>query len=1211
MTARRLILRSFAHHARSHLGALAGTAVATAVLIGALIVGDSVRSSLRQLALLRLGRIETAMSTGDRLCRADLFGSGPGSVASIQVRLGLPSRQVVAAPVLQLPAIAAAGEGAARANQVWVHGVDVRFWKLAEKPFALGEIPRGSVLLNQPLARQLRVEAGDELLLRVQKPSALSRDAPMTTEEDATVALRLRVDQVLSDDQLGRFSLAANQTAPLNAFVSLAELQTRVDAVGRANLFVAGSLDTSAQPIPMPPGGGFVPTTVFTNVTAAMNLGLRQRWRLAAAELELRLAAGNRVAELRSRRVFLAPPRGKAVPAVLANTNAARLIPKMESAGLLTYFVNELRVGDRATPYSMVTAAAGPLLPGELADDEILISRWLADDLGAKAGDMLTLAYYVMGTRRDLIEQTAQFRVKGIYAMNTPGVDPSLMPDFPGMTDADNCRDWDTGLPIQNDRIRPQDEDDWRLHRGTPKAFLSLASGQTLWANRFGELTAIRFAVAPHGGAAANAPGALGVTRSSTAPIPIGNLGSVLSQGLAPGSFGMTFRPVRDEALAASAQSQDFGQLFLGFSLFLIAAALLLVALLFTFGIETRATEVGTLLALGFRPGQVRRLLLWEGGLVAFVGAVLGAKGATLYAQAMLKGLSTVWNQAVGGATLSFHLQTPTILLGVAASTLVTVAAMWFALRRQAAQPARALLAGGAEWDQDSSSFENSVSDAQHPTQRVVESTMSGAGGSISPVASPGSTPGRLQIICALATGALALGLAFWGWQRGETASAGLFFAAGALLLGAGLCACAGWLAHLAATSAKTRLTRASLAVRGATRRRRRSLAVIGLLASGSFLIAAIGVFRLDAVRNAHQRSSGTGGFALIGQSTQPVLHDLEGERAREVYGLDPARLEGVSAVPFRVREGDEASCLNLNRAQEPRILGVAPGLLARRGAFTFAQAAKGLSRSGGWNLLESETRADFDEAAVGGIPGDDVVPAIGDQASIIWALGKKVGDTIPLVDERGRPFRIRLVAAVANSILQGNLVIAEDEFVKRFPGVAGYRMFLIDAPSNRIDQVSSELTRGLQDLGLELTPASERLAAFNAVQNTYLGTFQVLGGLGPLLGSLGLGVVVLRNVLERRGEYALLLAVGWERSPLRRLVIIEHGALLTAGLAVGLCAALVAVLPSVLGPGTDVPYRTLAWTLAGVLLNGFVWTWLATLAALRGDALEVLRNNQ
>ncbi|HOY57345.1 MAG TPA: hypothetical protein PK640_04300, partial [Verrucomicrobiota bacterium] len=222
MTVRRLILRGFVHHARSHLGALTGTAVASAVLIGALIVGDSVRSSLRQLALLRLGRIESAMSTGDRLCRADLFGSEPGCLAHVQPRLGLPSRQVVAAPVLQLPAIAVAGEGAARANRVWVHGVDVRFWKLAEKPFVRGARTPGGVLLNQPLARQLRVEAGDDVLLRVQKPSALSRDTPLTTEEDATVALRLRVDAVLSDDQLGRFSLAANQTAPLNAFVSLA-----------------------------------------------------------------------------------------------------------------------------------------------------------------------------------------------------------------------------------------------------------------------------------------------------------------------------------------------------------------------------------------------------------------------------------------------------------------------------------------------------------------------------------------------------------------------------------------------------------------------------------------------------------------------------------------------------------------------------------------------------------------------------------------------------------------------------------------------------------------------------------------------------------------------------------------------------------------------------------------------------------------------------
>jgi ABC-type antimicrobial peptide transport system permease subunit len=134
-------------------------------------------------------------------------------------------------------------------------------------------------------------------------------------------------------------------------------------------------------------------------------------------------------------------------------------------------------------------------------------------------------------------------------------------------------------------------------------------------------------------------------------------------------------------------------------------------------------------------------------------------------------------------------------------------------------------------------------------------------------------------------------------------------------------------------------------------------------------------------------------------------------------------------------------------------------------------------------------------------------------------------------------------------------------------------------------------------------------LNAFNAVQNTYLGTVQVLGGLGLLLGSAGLGVVVLRNVLERRGELGLLVAVGFRRRALQRLVLSEHGALLAMGLGLGIAAAAVAVLPAVLSPGTQLPYGSLALTLTAVLLNGLLWTWLATRYALRGNLLAALRN--
>jgi ABC-type antimicrobial peptide transport system permease subunit len=238
-----------------------------------------------------------------------------------------------------------------------------------------------------------------------------------------------------------------------------------------------------------------------------------------------------------------------------------------------------------------------------------------------------------------------------------------------------------------------------------------------------------------------------------------------------------------------------------------------------------------------------------------------------------------------------------------------------------------------------------------------------------------------------------------------------------------------------------------------------------------------------------------------------------------------------------------------------------------------------------------------------------EIVPAIGDEASIVWAMGKKVGDTLEYTDERGRTFKVRLVGAVANSILQGNLVIAEDEFIARFPSESGYRMFLIDAPSKNVNVISETLSRALRDTGLELTPTTQRLAAFNAVQNTYLSTFQILGGLGLLLGSVGLGVVVMRNVLERRGELALLLAVGFRRRALKWLVVSEHGVLLVIGLAVGIVAAGVAVLPALLSPGAGVPYVSLALTLAAVLISGAVWTWLATALALRGRLLDALRN--
>lgn len=141
----------------------------------------------------------------------------------------------------------------------------------------------------------------------------------------------------------------------------------------------------------------------------------------------------------------------------------------------------------------------------------------------------------------------------------------------------------------------------------------------------------------------------------------------------------------------------------------------------------------------------------------------------------------------------------------------------------------------------------------------------------------------------------------------------------------------------------------------------------------------------------------------------------------------------------------------------------------------------------------------------------------------------------------------------------------------------------------------------------MDLTPAARRLAEFNAVQNTYLSTFQVLGGLGLVLGSLGLGVVVLRNVFERRGELGVMRAVGFPSAVLGKVVLGEHAALLSAGLGCGLCAAALAVWPALHGSTSAWPVSLLI-TLAAVWLLGLLVTWAATRAALSGEPLAALR---
>jgi ABC-type antimicrobial peptide transport system permease subunit len=235
----------------------------------------------------------------------------------------------------------------------------------------------------------------------------------------------------------------------------------------------------------------------------------------------------------------------------------------------------------------------------------------------------------------------------------------------------------------------------------------------------------------------------------------------------------------------------------------------------------------------------------------------------------------------------------------------------------------------------------------------------------------------------------------------------------------------------------------------------------------------------------------------------------------------------------------------------------------------------------------------------------------IGEQNTVTWMLKRKLGEVFEVPgekDERGEPLRLRIVGLLKDSVFQSGLLMSEANFLKRFPGQQGYHLFLVDTRQEPPEEVKSLLQLALADRGIEATLTAQKLASYLAVENTYLSTFQALGGLGLLLGALGLAVVLLRGVWERRGELALLRALGYRHGALGWLVLAENAFLLVLGLGAGTLAALVAVAPHLLTGEGEVSWPALLGLLGVVLAVGLTAGAAAVAATLRAPLLPALR---
>jgi ABC-type lipoprotein release transport system permease subunit len=1138
------VSRSLRYYKARHLVFAGTVALTSAILCAALLTGESLRQGLRRDLNARLGSVRSAVYLPEGLFPAGLTQRLPETQAALLLKGELLTAEgEVCADKAQILGVASGGAGspstpAAMGTPSAVRGAE------------------GGLLSAQLNGRASEVLPASQGAVRFEKPSLFSAELPLGTAKEARMVRRAVTLAAarLADVQQGGlgasdspaalgdrglplgnlvrpdFALRPASVLPVNVMLPYGELAAAAGVPGRANLLVS-----SRQP---------------KELEQALAKALEPE------DAGLVLEATNGLTVVKSRRVFLPG----SVPAALA---AAGLKPSLATFHLADSF----EAGTNTTPYGFVAAVTPDpcfaCVPGNLKDDEVVVSAWLAEALGVQTNETLTLRWRRFEAGGRLVADSRAFRVRAVIPNAAAAGAKAAMPVFPGLAGVDSCAAWDVGMPMDAEKLKDAaNEAYWKQWRETPKAFLTFAAGKACFGTFFGEAMSVHVAADE-----ATVRRAL--------------------KGLTPAQAGFAVRPVWAEGLQAAQGSTDFRMLFAGMAFVLMVAALLLSALSLSLALETRKSEVALFSALGWSRGKVVRVLAAEWSVPLVLGAAAGGGLGAVLARVLVWSLGRFWREAFAGADMAFHFSWPTAGVAAGVSAVLTLAVLLKTVSRFAQCRPVELWQGVGRADAEGAGRRTEGGD-------LVQSVMGGL----------------------LAVAAMAVMV----FSPSGSAANGVFFGAGFMLMLSLLLFVktvgTAWFARVSHAEARRRGEK-SLEYKGvagpvqaglcrALSVPRRSAPVVILLAVGTFLTVGILSMKHDPAAGCERPSSGSGGFASIVTSVTPMERERGLSLARRVSG-------GKGVVPVRVREGDEAGCLNMSQPQTPRLLGLDARAMARARAFE-------PENSGGvWTLIEQPLE-------------DGTIPALSaDQTMLQYSLkakaGVKDGSVLNYVGTDGAAWRVRIVGAlpVRSGILQGALILDERQFVRMFPE-EGYRLWLSDAapkPLRAAEEVrgrrsevggQGDKSRMLSSVlrhpepGVTVETVQARLRLLGSVESAYLDIFLVLGGLGVVLGVAGIALVILRGVEERRGELALLSAVGLPRQTVLRLLTAEYGVLVLAGLVVGIVPALVAIQPAARALQGALPWPSMTGILAALFGSAAACVALAARVASRRYGPEVLK---
>jgi putative ABC transport system permease protein len=183
MTRLKLLLRTLLHFRLSNLAVIAGAAIASAILTGAMMVGDSVKLSLRDLALQRLGPIDYSMTPG-RFFNEDL-----ATRVQSHPKFNEHFSQAV-------PAIYLRGGATNDSTNSTASGIQI-----AAMGGNLLEVSDSRCIVNQPLAALLRASGGNTLILNLPSTDDTPKDATFArrSRDDTLNNMRVQVAKIANE----------------------------------------------------------------------------------------------------------------------------------------------------------------------------------------------------------------------------------------------------------------------------------------------------------------------------------------------------------------------------------------------------------------------------------------------------------------------------------------------------------------------------------------------------------------------------------------------------------------------------------------------------------------------------------------------------------------------------------------------------------------------------------------------------------------------------------------------------------------------------------------------------------------------------------------------------------------------------------------------------------------------------------------------------